>query len=292
MLGLSSESGGAPATAALSAIVITRDEEANIAACLASVSFAREIVVVDSGSRDRTIELARAAGARVVQTPDWPGFGAQKNRALDLATQPWVLSIDADERVTPQLRDEILALVSAGTPPPQRSPGGGGSDFQASQARGGSNSFDAYSLPRRSSYCGQYISHSGWYPDRVVRLFRRGTARFSDDAVHERLVTTGAVGRLRSDLLHSTYPDLETMLGKLDRYSSASAGMLHAAGRRSSVAGAVARGLWAFFRTYVLRAGWLDGRMGFVLAVSVAEGTYYKYLKLWLMDHDPDTRRG
>jgi glycosyltransferase involved in cell wall biosynthesis len=266
MLGLSSESGGRPGTAAaLSVIVITRDEEANIAGCLASVSFAREIVVVDSGSRDRTIEIARAAGAQVQQTPDWPGFGAQKNRALDLATQPWVLSLDADERVTPELRDAIVAAVRAPDGPA------------------------AYSIPRRSSYCGQFIAHSGWYPDRVLRLFRRGTARFSDDAVHERLLAQGSVGRLQGDLLHTTYPDLETMLEKLNRYSSASAGMLHAQGRRSSLAGAVARGLWAFFRTYVLRSGWLDGRMGFVLAVSVAEGTYYKYLKLWRMGHRPDT---
>jgi len=193
MLGLSSESGGRPGTVALSVIVITRDEEANIADCLASVSFARECVVVDSGSRDRTLEIARAAGARVTQTHDWPGFGAQKNRALDLATQPWVFSLDADERVTPQLREEIVAVV---------------------QGTGGS---DAYSVPRRSSYCGQFIAHSGWYPDRVLRLFRRGSARFSDDAVHERLVTAAAVGRLKGDLLHTTYPDLETMLEKLNR---------------------------------------------------------------------------
>jgi glycosyltransferase involved in cell wall biosynthesis len=268
MLGLSSESGGRPGAVALSAIVITRDEEANIAECLASVSFAREVVVVDSGSRDRTVELARATGARVVERPDWPGFGPQKNRALALATQPWVLAIDADERVTPKLRDEIVAAV-------QRADGA-----------------DAYSMPRLSSYCGQFIAHSGWYPDRVVRLFRRGTARFSDDAVHERLLTGGTPGRLRGDLLHSTYPDLETMLEKMNRYSTASATMLHAAGKRSSLGGAVARGLWAFFRTYVLRAGWLDGRMGFVLAVSVAEGTFYKYLKLWRMGHRADTRGG
>jgi glycosyltransferase involved in cell wall biosynthesis len=268
MLGLSSESGGRPGTVALSVVVITRDEEANIADCLASVSFARELVVVDSGSRDRTIELARAAGAHVQQTADWPGFGPQKNRALALATQPWVLSIDADERVTAELREAIVHVMQ---------------DPAAA---------DAYSMPRRSSYCGQFIAHSGWYPDRVVRLFRRGSARFSDDAVHERLITDGAVGRLQGDLLHTTYPDLETMLEKLNRYSSASAGMLHAQGRRASLGGAVARGLWAFFRTYVLRSGWLDGRMGFVLAVSVAEGTYYKYLKLWHMAHRRDTRRG
>ena len=268
MLGLSSESGGRPGAVALSVIVITRDEEANIADCLASVSFAREIVVVDSGSRDRTIEIARAAGARVQQVHDWPGFGPQKNRALALATEPWVLSLDADERVTPQLREAIVAAL---------------------QAAGGP---DAYSMPRRSSYCGQFIAHSGWYPDRVVRLFRRGSARFTDDAVHERLVTSGPVGRLQGDLLHTTYPDLETMLEKLNRYSSASAGMLHAQGRRSSLAGAVGRGFWAFFRTYVLRSGWLDGRMGFVLAVSVAEGKYYKYLKLWHLQHRSDTRAG
>jgi len=268
MLGLSSESGGRPGAVALSVIVITRDEEANIAECLASVSFARDLVVVDSGSRDRTVDRARAAGARVAQFADWPGFGPQKNRALDLATQPWVLSLDADERVTPQLRDEILAVLQ-----------------QPAAA-------DAYSVPRRSSFCGRYMAHSGWYPDRVVRLFRRGTARFSDDAVHERLVTPGAPARLRGDLLHTTYPDLETMLEKLNRYSTASAAMLHAAGRRATLPGAVGRGLWAFFRTYVLRSGWLDGRMGFVLAISIAEGTYYKYLKLWSMGHRADTRRG
>lgn len=240
-------------------IVITRDEEANIAQCLASVSFAREIVIVDSGSRDRTVALAQAAGARVVQTPDWPGFGPQKNRALDLATQPWVLSLDADEQLSPQLREEILRAIDT--------PG----------------SAHAWSMPRRSSFCGQYMAHSGWYPDRVVRLFRRGSCRFSDDAVHERLLTDGPVGRLSGDLLHCTYPDLDTMLDKLNRYSTASAASMFGKGQRSSLAGALGRGTWAFFRTYILRSGWRDGRMGLVLALSIAEGTYYKYLKLWVL---------
>jgi glycosyltransferase involved in cell wall biosynthesis len=263
MPGLSSDGGAVPACA-LSVIVITKDEEANIAECLASAAFAAERIVVDSGSRDRTTQLAAQAGARVVQTADWPGFGAQKNRALDLATQPWVLSLDADERVTPQLRDEILALL-----------------------RGEGAAHDAFSMPRRSSFCGQYMAHSGWYPDRVVRLFRRGTARFSDDLVHERLVTPGTPGRLRGDLLHATYPDLESMLDKLNRYSSASAESMFRQGQRSSLAGALLRGWWAFVRTYVLRSGWRDGRMGLVLAVSIAEGTYYKYLKLWLLSRPP-----
>lgn len=261
MPGLSSE--GGKALAGLSVIVITRDEEANIADCLASASFAAECIVVDSGSRDRTVEVAEAAGARVLRTTDWPGFGPQKNRALDLATQPWVLSLDADERVTPELREEILAVLARGT------------------------GADAWAMPRRSSFCGQYMAHSGWYPDRVVRLFRRGSARFSDDLVHERVVVNGTTGRLRGDLLHTTYPDLESMLEKLNRYSSASAESMYGKGQRSSLAGAMGRGLWAFFRTYVLRSGWRDGRLGLVLALSIAEGTYYKYLKLWLMGRGP-----
>lgn len=259
MRGLSSESAGAPGAPELSAVLITRNEEARIGACLASLSFAGEIIVVDNASTDRTPEIARAAGAQVHVAPDWPGFGAQKNRALALATRPWVLSIDADERVTPQLRDEIVAVVRAAGGP------------------------DAWDLPRRSSYCGQYMAHSGWYPDRVTRLFRRGSARFSDDVVHERLLATGPVGHLQGELLHETFDDFSAVLQKLDRYSTAGAQRAFAQGQRGSLASAVAHGLWAFLRTYVLQRGFLDGRMGFALAVSNAEGTYYRYLKLWLM---------
>ena len=259
MRGLSSESAGAPGAPDLSAIVITRNEEARIGACLQSLSFAGEIVVVDNASTDRTPEIARDAGARVHHAPDWPGFGPQKNRALALATRPWVLSIDADERVTPALRDEIIAVVAAGGGP------------------------DAWDMPRRSSYCGQSMRHSGWYPDRVTRLFRRGSARFSDDVVHERLLAQGPVGHLRTDLLHDSFDDFGAVLRKLDRYSTAGAERAFAEGRRGSIPKAVAHGLWAFVRTYVLQRGFLDGGMGFALAVSNAEGTYYRYLKLWLL---------
>lgn len=266
MLGLSSESAGGPpslgvpAAPELGAIVITRNEAANIGACLASLAFCGEIVVVDNASTDATPELARAAGASVHHSPDWPGFGPQKNRALALATRAWVLSIDADERVTPQLRDEILAVV-----------------------RGAAAAPNAWDMPRRSSYCGQSMAHSGWYPDRVTRLFRRGTARFSDDVVHERLLVDGAIGHLRSDLLHESFRDLESVLDKVNRYSTAGAQRMAGEGRRGSVGQAALRGLWAFLRTYFLQRGFLDGRMGFVLAVSNAEGTYYRYLKLWLL---------
>lgn len=267
MRGLSSESAGAPGAPELSAIVITRNEEARIGACLESLAFAGEVVVVDNGSTDRTPEIARAAGAQVHVAPDWPGFGPQKNRALALATRPWVLAIDADERVTPQLRDEILAIVRAPAGP------------------------DAWDMPRRSSYCGQYMEHSGWYPDRVTRLFRRGTARFSDDIVHERLVAAGPVGHLRHDLLHATFDDLSAVLQKLDRYSTAGAQRAYEQGQRGSLGRAVGHGLWAFLRTYLLQRGFLDGRMGFALAVSNAEGTYYRYLKLWLLQRQAPARK-
>jgi glycosyltransferase involved in cell wall biosynthesis len=242
----------------ISVIVITKNEEAAIGRCLASVRWADEMVVVDSGSTDRTVELARAAGARVTVMSDWPGFGPQKNRALDLATGDWVLSLDADEWVTPALAAEIGAAV------------------QRTDAPAG------FELPRLSSFVGREMRHSGWWPDHITRLFRRGSARFSDDLVHERLVVTGAVGRLTEPLQHESFTSLEEVVDKMNRYSSASARMRVERGKSGSVGSAVAHGVWAFIRTYVLRAGFLDGREGFVLAVANAEGTYYRYLKAWL----------
>jgi hypothetical protein len=171
-----------------------------------------------------------------------------------------VLSIDADERITPQLRDEMLAVVRADQAVPP-----------------------AWDMPRRSSYCGQYMAHSGWYPDRVTRLFRRGSARFSDDIIHERLLVDGQVGHLGADLLHQSFDDLESVLDKVNRYSTAGAQRMFAAGRRTTFAGALLRGCWAFVRTYLLRRGFLDGHLGLALAISNAEGTYYRYLKLWLL---------
>ena len=246
-------------SAGLSVVIIARDEEDSIGEALESVQWADEVIVVDSGSADRTVEIARARGAKVLVTSDWPGFGAQKNRALDQATREWVLSLDADERVTPELRAEIAAVLAANGP------------------------HEAYEMARLSSYCGRFMRHGGWWPDRVTRLFRRGAARFSDDLVHERVVVKGSTGRLKGHLLHRAYEDLEEVLRKIDRYSTAGARMRHAAGERGSVIRAVAHGLWAFFRTYVLRAGFLDGRHGFMLAVSNAEATYYRYAKLMLL---------
>ena len=243
----------------LSVIIITKNEEAMIRRCLQSVAWADEIIVVDSGSSDATVEICRELNAKVHSFNDWPGFGAQKNRALDFTTCDWVLSLDADETVTTELRVEIESAMA--------SPGG----------------CAAFRLPRLSSYCGRQMRHSGWWPDYVIRLCRRGSARFSDDLVHERLVVEGVVGTLAQPLLHETFASPEEVLEKMNRYSSASAAMLHGQGKTGSLMGAVSHGLWAFIRTYILRAGFLDGREGFMLAVSNAEGSYYRYLKLMLL---------
>ena len=183
----------------LSVIVIARNEARHIADSVRSAAFADEVIVLDSGSSDDTVDQARAAGAKVVVDADWQGFGVQKNRALALATGDWVFSLDADERITPPLREQLAQAIAA----PQ--------------------GHVAFAVNRRSSFCGQFMNHSGWYPDRVLRLFRRDAARFSNDLVHERVLADGPVGRLSGELLHESMRDLESALVKLDRYSSAGA---------------------------------------------------------------------
>jgi glycosyltransferase involved in cell wall biosynthesis len=236
--------------------VITKNEEANIGPCLDGLAFCDDRIVVDAGSTDRTVALARERGARV-ETHDWRGFGAQKNFALSLAQGDWVLSVDADERVSPALAREIERAIA--------------------EARA-----DGYEIPRRSSFVGREMRHSGWFPDHVLRLFRRGKARFSDDLVHERVICDGPVGRLREPLAHHSVTRLEQAISRVDRYSTAGAEMLIASGRRVSFAHGITHGAWSFFRAYVLRLGFLDGHAGFLLAVANAEGTYYRYMKAWL----------
>lgn len=246
----------------LSVAIITLNEERNLAECLASVAFADEIVVVDGGSHDRSCEIARAAGARVIEAPDWQGFGVQKNRAIAACSGDWVLSIDADERVPPKLRDEIQTALS-------------------------NSAFDVYEIPRSSYYCGRFMRHSGWWPDHVRRLFRRGTARFSPVPVHESLETDRNVGRLHHPIEHWSYRTMEQVLDKVNHYSSLSAPMVIQRGHRPTIMTAVLHGVSAFIRTYILRRGFLDGSHGFMLAVSNAEGSYYRYIKAMLLDRHP-----
>jgi glycosyltransferase involved in cell wall biosynthesis len=250
----------------LSVVVITKDEEAVIRRCLESVAWADEIVVVDSGSTDRTLDICRELGAKVHVTSDWPGPGPQRNRAIDLAGGEWILALDADEWVTDDLRAEIERIVRA-------------SDHRV-----------AFRIPRLSSYCGRDMRHGGWWPDYVARLFRRGRARYAGGIVHDHLAPEGEVGKLRSHLMHEAFTDLEEVLHKVNSYSSWGAQTLEQAGRRAGVTTAVAHGVWTFFKTYLLHGGFLDGREGFLLAVSNAEGTYYKYVKLWLRGRTRDTR--
>ena len=244
----------------LSVIVITKNEEPVIRRCLESVAWADERVVVDSGSTDRTLDIARELGAKVQVTADWLGPGTQRNRAIDLCSGDWVLALDADEWVTAQLRAEIEALIAA----------------PAAHA--------AYRIPRLSSYCGRYMRHGGWWPDRVARLFRRGHARFGGGLVHDHLRAQGSIGRLRAQLMHEAFVDLEEVLQKVNSYSTWGAQNLQEKGAHAGLTKAVTRGLWSFLRTYLLRGGFLDGREGFMLAVSNGEGTYYKFLKLMLRE--------
>ena len=245
---------------AVSVIVITLNEADRLTATLQALQWAQEIIVVDAGSTDGTLAIAHQWATRV-EHRDWSGFGAQKNHALSLASLPWVLSIDADERVTPELAQEIQAFVN----------------------RDG-DGYLAANLPRLSRYCGRDIHHSGWWPDPVCRVFKRGHARFSDDLVHEKIIPTGPVWNFQGLLMHDSFQNLDQVLHKLNQYSREGALNLQRKGKKSGLGKAIGHGLWAFFRTYVLRRGFLDGREGFILAVSNAEGTYYRYLKLMYLN--------
>jgi hypothetical protein len=202
------------------------------------------------------VAVAESKGARVVFHP-FDGFGQQFNHALSLARCEWVLSIDADERVSPALKAAVEQAIA---------------DSKA----------DGYQMPRLSTFCGRPMRHSGWYPDYVLRLWRRGRARWTEDVVHPHPVCDGPVGRLVPPIEHHPILRIEQVVRRVNHYSSLGADMLIARGKRVSFGSGIAHGLWTFLRSYVFRAGFLDGREGFLLAVSNAESTYYKYMKAWL----------
>jgi glycosyltransferase involved in cell wall biosynthesis len=260
----------------LSVIVITNNESTNIVDCLASVSFADQIVVVDSGSTDNTVELAKAAGAQVLQTTDWLGFGVQKNRALDLATCDWVFSIDADERVTPELAEQIKAAIHLEANIDIKN------DSKSNQI---GKPFSAYEIPRLTQFCGQWIRHCGWSPDLVLRLFKRGSAKFSNDLVHERLVQSqGTCGKLSTPMLHFSYPTPASYWRKLDQYSQAWAQQKFAEGKQTSMLRAAMSGVVAFVRSYVFRLGFLDGALGFAVCTMQAQSAFGKYFTLYCLN--------
>jgi len=235
----------------LSVIIITKDEAENIRACLETVKWADEIIVVDSGSVDATVEICRELGAQVHQH-DWPGFGMQKNRALSYATHEWVFSIDADERVSVELKEQLINAMKK-------------------------VSEDGFYVPRLSQFCGRFIRHSGWYPDYVLRLFKRTRGRFSDDMVHERVILEGVAGRLTSPLLHYSYLNEADVRRKTEQYAKAGALQMMKKGKTATFADAPLRAGWAFIRTYFLRLGFLDGIAGFNVAKMNFRTTYLKY---------------
>jgi glycosyltransferase involved in cell wall biosynthesis len=237
----------------LSIIIITKNESQNIADCINSANFADEIIVLDSKSTDDTVSISKNLGAKVYIRP-WKGYGAQKNLAIKFCTGNWILSIDADERVSKSLKLEIQTVLKN----PQ---------------------FNAYSIQRRSYFLSRFIKFSGWRSDRVLRLFINGKAKYSNDRVHERLFTSETIGFLEGHIIHHSYRNLDTVLKKINLYSELGALDLKDKKVKSSLKKALLHALWAFIRTYFLRLGFLDGREGFILAFSQFEHTYYKYLK-------------
>ena len=242
----------------LSVAIITRNEASNIRDCLESVAWADEIVVVDHFSEDGTADIARDFGAQVFQEP-WHGFAAQKNIALERARGPWILSLDADERVSPPLREEISAAL------------------------GRNRVIQGYYISRRNFFRGKWIRHGGWFPDYTLRLFLKDAGKFQERDVHERVVVTGRAEHLKHHLDHYTYRSVSDYLLRMDRYSRLAARELQKRGMSFSWTSSTLRPLFTFLKMYVLKRGFMDGREGLFLATSYA---YYTFLKYWRVLED------
>lgn len=250
-----------PTRKTLSVAIIAHNEEANLPRTLESIRWADEIVVVDSGSTDTTLDIARRSGAQVFEEP-WKGFAAQKNSAIAHCTGDWVLSLDADEEVSPQLAQEVSALL-ANEPP-----------------------FAAYSIPRLNHFLGKPLRHGGYWPDPKVRLFRRGTARFAERPVHEMLQVEGQTGRLKGHLLHHCYPTLEEYIDHMNRYSTLGGSIAAAKGRggqglASFLSSVLLNPAATFLYNYFVRLGFLDGREGLLMHLNHSVYIHWKYVKAW-----------
>lgn len=242
----------------LSATIITYNEERNISRAIESLRCADEIIVVDSGSSDRTVEIAGKLGARVVDSA-WPGYAKQKNYAAECASHDWILSLDADESLSEALEAEIWRLKKTGP------------------------AFDAYTMPRLAQYLGKWIRHSGWYPDRKVRLYDRRKATWVGDYVHESVKVKGTVGHLDSNLLHFTCSSLTEHIKTMDRYTTLAAEQLIASGRKVTWGRLICEPPWTFLRTYVIKLGFLDGVEGLAIANMAALYNFLKYAKARFM---------
>lgn len=241
----------------LSLIVITKNEEASIDRCLQSAAgIADEIVVVDGGSTDRTLEIAREFGAKILEPKDWPGFGPQKQRAQEAASGEWILSLDSDEWIRENLVREIRDVLND------------------------PNAASGYRMPRRNRFIGRIVRFGGWWPDHVLRLYRRDKGRFNDNLVHESVVVEGEVRFLKHPIEHNTIVSAADANGKIERYSEIAAQELLARGRRCSAIEARIRGAAAYLRSFVLQLGFLDGATGHRVASYQARYTYMKWAKV------------
>ena len=246
----------------VAAVIITKDEEVHLGDCLASVSeWVDEIVILDSGSTDRTQEIAQRHGALFYQNVQWPGFGRQRQIAQGYVSSSWCFWIDADERVSSDLRDEILSVVRQG-------PGN-----------------VVYAIPRLNWFFGRFIRHCGWYPKPVVRLYPTALTRYDDSDVHEQveILDSFRLETLKNDLTHYPYADMRQYVAKSSLYANNWAKMKAAAGKKSSLAGAFVRAILRFFRMYLLQKGILDGKQGFLLSVLSSYYTFLKYAELWAL---------
>jgi len=241
----------------ISVVMIVKDEASIIESCLSTVSWADEIVVLDTGSSDNTPKICRDIGVRVYHSEKWEGFGKARQHAVSLASHDWIFSLDADEFVSPQLQEEIKQLRMDG--------------FK----------FDAYRLIVKSYYLGKRINYCGWQNESHVTLFNRQKGNFNSALVHESVKIQGRVGKLKGVLHHHTYPTKEVHIDKMIRYGNLGAQKLRMLGKKSSPLKALSRATFTFLKMYVLKGGFLDGKNGFNLCKTTAWGTWYKYHQLW-----------
>lgn len=242
----------------LSAVIITKNEEANIRRCLESVKFADEMIVIDSSSTDKTVAIAQELGARVFTT-DWKGYGAAKQEGVEKATGEWIISIDADEQIPSTLAQEIKNRIES------------------------SNGIAGFYVKRKTNFLGRWILHCGWYPDYVLRLFQKNKGRFDNAYIHEKVVTDGDVGYLSGELLHFSYPDLESYLTKFNSYTTMGAEEAHKQGRKAGWFDILIRPPVSFIKHYIANQGFRDGIEGFILSSLSATAVLVKYAKLRTM---------
>lgn len=247
--------------ARLSVYIIAFNEEVNIARAISSVLWADEVLVADSGSTDRTVEIAESLGARVVQIP-FEGFGPLRNKAIAACAHDWVFSLDADERCTEEAREEILSIISS------------------------PDAADAYLVPRKSYFMGRWVKGCGWYPDyRQTQLFRKGALVYTDEVVHESFRTVGTVATMRSHVIQYPFRNFSQLIDKTQRYSTLGASKMAAKGKTATMSAALLHAAAAFIRLYIFKRGFLDGWPGFVVALGNFEGTFWRYAKRYEMEH-------